>query len=1188
MPQIDASGLSFGFDAFSANEVAFVPGAATPFSYVWTNPENIRVTAISHLGDITTGLAGTVHAISIRRVDPGPVVVPGLSITGLNAPLLSLIDTSDVALNHRKFWSTALAGETEIFLPTTGNALNLMGDFVTVLTGQSLTGSADTFRGVVGLPISTMVLVGDAVSVAAGATLQGGNDQFLDALTSDALIGDVGGSGLIQSAGTVFGGDDLFTLVNPVPTFGLPVGQIIGDVDFMSQPGFVFGGEDTITVSGFLTIGAISGDVRDSEAGMTGGNDTILVTGEITVSPMMISEIAGDLLSGNGVVNGNGVQRATGGNDTITTVNASGSRISGDFGSMGSFAVTGGNDTILVDAPIWRLPPNPFQPRPTLFVNEIVGDGSFQNLAAGSSNSGGDDSITVRETNFGTLSGDFASVVQTGGSFTGGDDTISITYAAVGQSLSATVLGDALGHTIEATPTFINASIDYGDDTITVDTRGSSGGTMFLFGDVTAFTPSGPGPSVTAVFGNDVIRLDAAPNQSSVITGDADSLFLPGGVTGIITYGHDTLTGGDGADTIHGDVNNEGLDGLAIGTITGGNDILDGRGGNDRLFGGRGVDTASFASLAQAVVVFLEGIPGGDPSDPVDAMGQGLDRLFEIENIIGSSMGDIIVGDALANALDGGGGDDALVGGDGNDTLTGGSGTDRMSGGLNDDRYVVTMATTGIDTVSEVGGGGNDTVQVTDQTAAAMTYRRSANDLVIERPAGGQLILEGHFAGDPLQRVEFLLTTDQQRFLRADLVGTSSSEIITGSSAADLIEGQGGNDILSGGSGNDTLRGGTGIDNLRGGLDNDTYRFAFAIDGESLISEQNGGGGTDTLSVLDRAATALTFRRSATNLVIEETGSTARVVIEGMFSGSATDRVEQFSGTDGLRFMQTGLTGSGQGDILVGGSGNEVLSGEGGNDILWAGGGNDTLLGGAGNDRLLGGTGNDLYEFTFATDNEIRVSEIDGGGTDTLDISDASAVELGFRRSSNLLVIERAGTTARVVIEDHFSGVATNRIEQLDATDGLRFLKSELVGTATADILVGASGAETLNGAGGNDIIAGGGAKDVLTGGLGADVFTYNAISDSTVTAAGRDTIMDFSQAQGDRINLRMIDANTGVAGDQAFSFVGLGPTTGAGTLGFTHLSGNTLIQADVDGGGPDFAILLAGVHTLVPGDFLL
>ena len=438
-----------------------------------------------------------------------------------------------------------------------------------------------------------------------------------------------------------------------------------------------------------------------------------------------------------------------------------------------------------------------------------------------------------------------------------------------------------------------------------------------------------------------------------------------------------------------------------------------------------------------------------------------------------------------------------------------------------------------------------------------------------------------------------------------DLIGSARSDrifagdghdILTGGDGYDWMDGGRGRDLILGGAGHDSMDGGADADTMHGGAGNDEYRVAL-LDGSQDTVSETGGNGTDTLHLLDVAAAALSFRRIGPMLVIEQPGRTGSVLIDSQFSGRATDRIELILAQDGLRYLKSDLVGTATPDILVGTLAGERISGADGNDIVTGGGGADTLFGGAGDDvlsgdagadRLAGGLGNDVYRFRFATSGEDRVTEAAGGGTDRLDILDAAAVELGYRRSGNLLVIERAGTTARVVIEDHFSGIPTNRVEQVTATDGLRFLKSVLVGTATADILVGASGSETLNGGGGNDIIAGGGARDVLTGGLGADVFTFNAVSDSTAAAAGRDTIMDFSQAQGDRINLRPIDANTGLAGDQAFSFLGLGPTAGAGTLGFTQSGGNTLIQADVDGGGADFAILLAGVHTLVAGDFLL
>ena len=548
---------------------------------------------------------------------------------------------------------------------------------------------------------------------------------------------------------------------------------------------------------------------------------------------------------------------------------------------------------------------------------------------------------------------------------------------------------------------------------------------------------------------------------------------------------------------------------------------------------------------------------------------------------------------------------DLLQGDAGNDTLHGGAGNDTMFGGTGDDSYVIDLTVAGQARVAENGAGGTDTLTVTGQSAAALSFRRSGTDLVIERDgAAGQIVIAAQHSGAAGDRVERLSATDGLRWLQTGLTGGASSDIVVGTSAGEMLLGNGGDDILVGAAGNDTLRGGAGMDRTLGGTGADRYEFAFATDGILTVSEQ-GGDGTDTLAILDQTALALDFRRSGTMLVVERSGSSNRAQIENQFAAAAP-AVEQLQTTNALLQIRSGNLGTASNDLIIGTSTGQTLDGANGNDLIAAGGGNDLLRGGSGNDTLkgeagndtlrgqsgndmmLGGLGDDRYEMTYADGGESRLTETGGGGTDTLAITDALAAELGWRRSGSLLVIEGAGTTARVVIEDHFSGIPTNRIEQVTATDGLRFLKSVLVGTATADILVGASGSETLNGGGGNDIIAGGGSKDVLTGGLGADVFTFNAVSDSTAAGAGRDTILDFSQAQGDRINLRPIDANAGLAGDQAFSFLGLGPTAGAGTLAYTQSGGNTLVSADVDGGGADFAILLAGVHALTAADFLL
>jgi Ca2+-binding RTX toxin-like protein len=69
--------------------------------------------------------------------------------------------------------------------------------------------------------------------------------------------------------------------------------------------------------------------------------------------------------------------------------------------------------------------------------------------------------------------------------------------------------------------------------------------------------------------------------------------------------------------------------------------------------------------------------------------------------------------------------------------------------------------------------------------------------------------------------------------------------------------------------------------------------------------------------------------------------------------------------------------------------------------------------------------------------------------------------------------------------------------------------------TATDVRLVanGGAGNDVLVGGRRNDLLTGGDGDDVLTGGLGAERFCFDS-------ADGSDTIIDFSAAQGDKIEL--------------------------------------------------------------------
>ena len=82
--------------------------------------------------------------------------------------------------------------------------------------------------------------------------------------------------------------------------------------------------------------------------------------------------------------------------------------------------------------------------------------------------------------------------------------------------------------------------------------------------------------------------------------------------------------------------------------------------------------------------------------------------------------------------------------------------------------------------------------------------------------------------------------------------------------------------------------------------------------------------------------------------------------------------------------------------------------------------------------------------------------------------------------------------------------------------------------------------------------------------------------------------ITDFDHLVDD-IDLMGIDANTGLAGNQAFRWVGTAGLTAPGELGFFTSGGNTIIHGSNDADAADeFQIQLTGIKALTVDDFYL
>jgi uncharacterized delta-60 repeat protein len=400
--------------------------------------------------------------------------------------------------------------------------------------------------------------------------------------------------------------------------------------------------------------------------------------------------------------------------------------------------------------------------------------------------------------------------------------------------------------------------------------------------------------------------------------------------------------------------------------------------------------------------------------------------------------------------------------------------------------------------------------------------------------------------------------------------GNALNNSLTGNNAANLLIGGDGNDTLDGSAGNDTLGGGAGNDILNGGEGTDVYTVGDAAYKSQAEINDTGLLGIDELRFASAlAGTTLTVYAGDTGLETVVIGTGLAAVAD--ITGSIALNVNASAATNALS-----ITGNAGANSITGGAGNDTLRGDAGNDTLIGGEGNDSLRSGLGSDVLNGGNGDDAYFIDVSTD----VIEADSSGIDTVNVYYATGT---YTLAADLEHINLFGTTAingtGNALNNTIVGNTSDNI--IDGGDGNDLLR----GDAGNDSLTGGLGNDTLGGGLGNDTLAGGDGNDFLYGSVGQDTFDFNLITESLV-GASRDTIIDFSAIQLDKIDLAGIDANTNLANDQAFSFIGSGVFTGvAGQLNFI----GGILSGDVNGDSvADFEIALTGVASLAASDFIL
>jgi Ca2+-binding RTX toxin-like protein len=369
------------------------------------------------------------------------------------------------------------------------------------------------------------------------------------------------------------------------------------------------------------------------------------------------------------------------------------------------------------------------------------------------------------------------------------------------------------------------------------------------------------------------------------------------------------------------------------------------------------------------------------------------------------------------------------------------------------------------------------------------------------------------------------------------------------------VTGSAGNDqhMEIGAGGTATVNGNEGNDNL------------YVWHAKTIFYD--GGSGSDTITFDYQEG----FHSFSAGAVVDLTLGTGTNPFGGALHLSNVENVI------GVFNFNNDLRGSAADNFLQGGTAVDQLRGEGGNDTIyvkyWTDAGPRAMLadGGTGTDRLIA-------ELSIAPAAPFTGTGLGTLYTNTLDLLNPSQ-NTGTFHGGSFVNFEVFQASADLVYE-RFDFRGSNAGEVVSGGVG-------------PDILNGRGGNDVLDGGGGNDVLTGGSGRDRLTGGAGADRFDFNAAGESRAGVANRDTIVGFSHAQGDRINLSAIDADqrAGHPGNQAFVFIGAATFAHYHALhpavfGMVRYAGG-LVQANVN------ANLAADLEIAVPvalhaGDFHL
>lgn len=166
--------------------------------------------------------------------------------------------------------------------------------------------------------------------------------------------------------------------------------------------------------------------------------------------------------------------------------------------------------------------------------------------------------------------------------------------------------------------------------------------------------------------------------------------------------------------------------------------------------------------------------------------------------------------------------------------------------------------------------------------------------------------------------------------------------------------------------------------------------------------------------------------------------------------------------------------------------------GANGNDVLTGTAEGNWLIGNAGADTFKGGAGADL----LVIDADDQMRDIDGGtGIDTVVVADERGVVLNLAQTNTEIVYGGYGNDVFI------GGGADNYF--IEGASG----KDIIIGGTADDVLSGQDGDDDIDGGAGDDLIRGGRGGDVLYGGAGGDVIE-GGLGDDWIDAGANDDVV--------------------------------------------------------------------------------